>query len=349
MLDILGRGSHSGRVTQHTPEPGVVRLIALDWGTTALRAWLLGEGGRVLDARARDSGLLNVTSCNADTRAGNYEKVFTEVCADWLTAYPGIPAIACGMVGSAQGWQEAGYLTVPADLQFDAAALTRVPHQGGVLHLVPGLRVPPAGRAAGDVMRGEETQLVGVLDLLDEPAGDLLVVLPGTHTKWVRICAGQVESFTTAMTGELYGLLMEHGILARTAHSPIRDDAAFLRGLDTDISRGISTALFGARALVLDGALDPGALPDYVSGLLIADEIRHLLPAERGGQIVLCGKADLCRRYATALDRHGVYPAASLTEEAAARGLWHVAATSGLVADDRDVPRAARARTEEVS
>ncbi|WP_308159938.1 2-dehydro-3-deoxygalactonokinase [Mycolicibacterium goodii] len=328
-------------MTHHTQVPGVARLIALDWGSTALRAWLLGDDGRVLDTHARDSGLLNVTSGNSDTRAGDYEKVFTDVCADWLDAHPGVPAIACGMVGSAQGWHEAGYLTVPTDLEFDAATLTRVPHQRGTLHLVPGLRVAPGAHTAGDVMRGEETQLVGVLDLLDDPAGDLLVVLPGTHTKWVRIVAGQVYTFTTAMTGELYGLLMEHGILARTAHAPARDDAAFVRGLDADTSRGISTALFGARALVLDGALAPGALPDYVSGLLIADEIRHLLQTAPGQRIVLCGKPDLCRRYATALGRHGVQPSASLTEEAAARGLWHVAATSGLVD--------ARSRTEEVS
>ncbi|WP_337761359.1 2-dehydro-3-deoxygalactonokinase [Mycolicibacterium smegmatis] len=335
-------------VTHHTPAPRVARLIALDWGTTALRAWLLGDDGRVLDARAHDGGLLSVTAgtpadIRADTRADAYEKVFAAVCGDWLGAHPGLPAIACGMVGSAQGWQEAGYVTVPADLRFDAATLTRVPHKNGVLHLVPGLRVAPTGRRTGDVMRGEETQLVGVLDLLDE-TGDLLVVLPGTHTKWVRIAAGQVESFTTAMTGELYGLLMEHGILARTAHAPVRDDAAFTRGLDADISRGISTALFGARALVLDGALEPSALPDYVSGLLIGDEIRHLLPADRQ-RIVLCGKPDLCRRYAAALEHQGAHPAATLTEEAAARGLWHIAVTSGLVTGDD----AARHRIEEVS
>ncbi|AKS36041.1 2-keto-3-deoxy-galactonokinase [Mycolicibacterium goodii] len=324
----------------------MARLIALDWGTTALRAWLLDGDGRVLDAHARDSGLLTVTSgAPSADRARDYEKVFAEVCADWLRAHPGLPVIACGMVGSAQGWQEAGYLTVPTDMAFDAAAFTRVPHDHGVLHLVPGLRVAPGEQTAGDVMRGEETQLVGVLDLLDDPAADLLVVLPGTHTKWVRIVAGQVESFTTAMTGELYGLLMEHGILARTAHCPVRDDAAFTRGLDADTTRGISTALFGARALVLDGALDPGALPDYVSGLLIADEIDHLLPADPA-PIVLCGKPDLCRRYATALDRRGVHPAATFTEEAAARGLWHIAVTSGLVPD---MPQAARPRTKEIS
>jgi 2-dehydro-3-deoxygalactonokinase len=327
----------------------VARLIALDWGTTALRAWLLGDDGRVLDTHARDSGLLSVT---ADTRAcdytTHYEKVFTDACGAWLRAHPGLPAIACGMVGSAQGWREAGYLTVPTELSFDAASLTRVPHEHGVLHLVPGLRMQPDGQAAGDVMRGEETQLVGVLDLLPE-SGELLVILPGTHTKWVNIAAGQVVSFTTAMTGELYGLLMEHGILARTATASAHgdDDSAFARGLDADTSRGISTALFGARALVLDGALDPGVLPDYVSGLLIADEIRHLLPAVRGRQrIILCGKPDLCRRYATALNRHGVHPAATVTEEAAARGLWHVAITSGLVPD---MPQAAPSETEEVS
>lgn len=323
------------------------RLIALDWGTSALRAWLLADDARIVDARQRSSGLLNVTlGADAQTRARDYATAFADVCADWLQAYPNLPAIACGMVGSAQGWREAGYLTVPTALAIDAHSLTPVPHERGVLHLIPGLRVEHDGAASpADVMRGEETQLIGIMRMLDEPSGELLAVLPGTHTKWVKIHDEQVISFTTAMTGELYGLLMQHGILARTAVAGTADDdAAFARGLAADRSRGLSSALFGARALVLDGQLEPTALADYVSGLLIADEVAHLLP-HHDQRIVLCGNPDLCRRYESALARHGVRPAASVTEEAAALGLWTVAVNAGLL-DPAD-PNAQR--IEEVS
>ncbi|WP_449560353.1 2-dehydro-3-deoxygalactonokinase [Mycolicibacterium mageritense] len=306
-----------------TPQPGPARLVALDWGTSALRAWLLGDDGQILDARECDGGLLRVE---------DYAATFSDVCSDWLGAHPDVPAIACGMVGSSQGWREAGYLTVPTDLTIAASALTPVPHDRGILHLVPGLRYEHDGRT--DVMRGEETQLIGVLRMLD--ADDLLVVLPGTHTKWVRISAHQVLSFTTAMTGELYGLLMQHGILARTAAAAAPDEGAFARGLAADPSRGLASALFGARAAVLDDQLAPSALPDYVSGLLIADEVRHLLPEHLPQQrIVLCGNAELCRRYSTAFAAHGVTPAASITGDAAALGLWTIAADCGLISPTR--------------
>lgn len=315
----------------NTSTAGEPRLIALDWGTSALRAWLLAEDAHIVDARQRGSGLLTVTSgADAQTRARDYAAAFADVCADWLQAYPGLPSIACGMVGSAQGWQETGYLTVPTALVIGADTLTTVRHDHGIVHVVPGLRIE-GGAGAGDVMRGEETQLIGIMRMLGEPAGELVVVLPGTHTKWVKILEHQVLSFTTAMTGELYGLLTQHGILARTATTTGPDDGAFSRGLAADTSRGVATALFGARALVLDNRLDPGALPDYVSGLLIADEVRHLLPDHRDQRIVLCGNSDLCRRYAAALEAHNVRPAASITEEAAALGLWTVAANAGLV------------------
>ncbi|MFC4561695.1 2-dehydro-3-deoxygalactonokinase [Nocardiopsis mangrovi] len=309
-------------------DPG---LIALDWGTSAQRAWLLDTRGRVLDARRPDSGLLATTE-GIDTRdprarAAAYEAAFRRACGDWLTTHPGLPAIACGMVGSAQGWVDTGYHTVPTTLDF--TALVPVTHRDGVLHLVPGLRLP-SGDTPGDVIRGEETQLVGILDVLGDPGEPFTVVLPGTHSKWVRIDGGAVTGFATAMSGELYGLLTAHGILARTAAEPVRDDAAFARGLAAGRrSRGLAAELFGARPLVLDGALEPGSLPDYLSGVLIGDEVANLSSAS-DTRVVLCGTADLCRRYAAALADRGV-EAAVLTEEVTARGLWRIAAAAGLL------------------
>jgi 2-dehydro-3-deoxygalactonokinase len=180
------------------------------------------------------------------------------------------------------------------------------------------------------VIRGEETQLAGVLDVLGDPGEPFTVVLPGTHSKWVRVDGATVTGFATAMSGELYGLLSAHGILARTAAEPVRDDAAFARGLATGRrSRGLATELFGARPLVLDGVLEPASVPDYLSGVLIADEVSNLL-SDSDNEVVLCGTADLCRRYAIALDGRGV-TATVLTEEITAQGLWRIATAAGLV------------------
>lgn len=306
-----------------------------------MRCWLLGGNGRILDTRRFAGGLLDmatgIDATDPVARARAYETTFLDVCGPWLRTTPGLPALACGMVGSAQGWREAGYLDVPARLDITGPALTRVATAAGTVHLVPGLRVPsdPRHDIAGDVLRGEETQVIGALQSIERPDAEHLLVLPGTHTKWIRIADRKVLSFTTAMTGELYALVTQHGLLSHTGTAPRRDDAAFARGLTAGFSvreRGLAATLFGARALVLDGLLEPAALADYLSGVVIADEVRHLLPHHGGAErIVLCGNGDLCRRYAAALRTRGV-DAQVVDEDAAAAGLWSVAVASGLVA-----------------
>ncbi|QFU92712.1 2-dehydro-3-deoxygalactonokinase [Amycolatopsis sp. YIM 10] len=310
------------------PEPA---LVALDWGTSGQRAWLLGADGRILGTRRSGRGLMAVTEGidpgDPAAREAAYEAALHQACGDWLAG--GLPAIACGMVGSAQGWTDTGYRTVPSTLDF--TGLVPVPHRDGVLHLVPGLRMP-SGELPGDVLRGEETQLAGMSDLLTGRCAT--VVLPGTHSKWVRVERGEVTAFATAMSGELHGLLTAHGIFARTAAEAVRDDVAFERGLTAGRrARGLSTELFGARPLVLDGELAPASLPDYLSGVLIADEVSHLVPGGETG-VVVCGTADLCRRYAAALAHHGV-EAAVRTEETAAEGLWRIATAAGLVTEGK--------------
>ncbi|WP_327151776.1 2-dehydro-3-deoxygalactonokinase [Nocardia sp. NBC_01329] len=330
-------------MTPDRPGLSTPRLIGLDWGTTAMRCWLLGDNGRILDARRLAGGLLDmatgIDAADPAARARAYEATFLDVCGPWLRAVPGLPALACGMVGSAQGWREAGYLDVPARLDITGPDLTRVPLAGGTVHLVPGLRVPsdPCHDIAGDVLRGEETQVIGALESLDRPDAEHVLVLPGTHTKWIRIADRKVLSFTTAMTGELYALVTQHGLLSHTGMTPRRDDAAFARGLTAGFSArdiGLAATLFGARALVLDGLLEPAALADYLSGVVIADEARHLLPRHAGTQrITLCGNGDLCRRYAAALRMRGVGTEV-VGEDAAAAGLWSVAVAAGLVGVD---------------
>ena len=185
------------------PDVGDARLIAIDWGTSNLRAALLGEGGRTLAERSAPGGVMAV-------RDGRFPQALHDVCGDWIVAGRR-PLLASGMIGSRQGWREAAYVACPASLAQVAAQLTRIELDGGgALQIVPGLRCTGADGQA-DVMRGEETQLWGAA----LAAGDCCV-LPGTHSKWAWTGdAGRIDSFSTYLTGELYALLTQHGILGR--------------------------------------------------------------------------------------------------------------------------------------
>jgi 2-dehydro-3-deoxygalactonokinase len=306
-----------------TPVPA---LIALDWGTTSLRAYLLAaDGTTVLDRRAEPWGIMRLPE-------GGFAAAFDRVTGGWRARAPEVGAVAAGMVGSAQGWVEVPYCPAPAGAAELAAALA--PAHGGVLHVVPG--VARLGDAP-DVMRGEETQVVGALALRPDLAERSLLVLPGTHSKWVRVADGAVRDFTTYVTGELFAVLREHSILGRAAAEAGRAPdaaaaAAFAAGVRAarGSAGGVAPLLFSARALVLAGRLAPEASADYLSGLLIGDELRCALAAGEAPR-ALVGDAALCRRYAAALRLFDV-DAPPVIDGAAPAGLWHIARRAGLVA-----------------
>lgn len=299
-------------------------LIALDWGTSSLRAYLMDARGGILDRAQSPMGIMKVG-------AAGFAAAFDAIAGTWRDRWPDLPAVAAGMVGSTQGWVEAPYVRCPAELG-NLAVLTEVPERN--LHIVPGLML--GGEEAPDVMRGEETQIVGALSLRPELTGHARMVLPGTHSKWARIASARIETFATYMTGEVFAVLRDHSILGRFARegAPAPDAAeareAFLRGLDAARSEeGIAALLFSARSLVLTGALSPGASLDYLSGLLIGEELRSALddPTE---PLVLIGDPALSVRYRIALDRFGVLNVVEI-EDAAATGLWCLAVAAGLV------------------
>lgn len=307
------------------------QLIALDWGTTSLRAYRLEGAGRVAESRQLTAGILHVTPVGA----AGFAAALDQACGDWMRAAPASPLIACGMIGSAQGWCEAAYFGVPASIDDLGRALTQVATPGGaVLHIIPGLI---ARGALPDVMRGEETQVAGVIaggDLPDGP-GETWIVLPGTHSKWVRIRDRRIVQFRTFMTGEVFAAMCEHTILGRTMRPGAEDPAAFDRGAAvarSDERRGgILSTMFSTRTLGLVGALAAEAQRDYLSGLLIGHEIAALVDlGESLSRIVLVGDAALCRRYQRALPAFGA-PAPTIASAATERGLWHIAGTAGLV------------------
>ena len=295
-------------------------LVALDWGTSSLRAYLLDGSGRAIESAREPRGIMQV-------EAGGFAAVFDEIAGAWLQRHPGLPVIAAGMVGSVQGWVEAPYLPCPASPGDLAGALVQAP--GRQLWIVPGVR-QPGDRP--DVMRGEETQIAGALALRPELSADARIVLPGTHSKWARVSAGRIASFTTYMTGELFAVLRDHSILGRAAGSDAgRDgDSAFLRGVDAARGAdGIAPLLFSARALVLTGGIAPEDALDYLSGLLIGDELRSAL-TEPGAAPRLIGEPALAARYAGALARFGFDGAEAIPDTAAA-GLWRIAVAAGIV------------------
>lgn len=304
---------------------GGARLVALDWGSTRLRGWLLGDGGAVLAERSSADGASQIGG-----GAAAFDAALQALAGDWLAGGPaqGLPALACGMVGSAHGWREAPYVPCPAALDHLHEHLARVTTSGGrTLHIVPGLLDAPDG-GTPDVMRGEETQLVGLLAAHPALAASSTVLMPGTHSKWVQVVRGRVTGFRTRMTGEVYTLLRERSVLARLMPAPGADDwhaDAFDTGVDSargGEGRDLQGQLFAVRTLGLTGRLAPAALPDYLSGLLIGHELEAGL-ATRAAALALVGEPALCRRYTQALRRFGVVPDC-IAPNTAHAGLWHL-------------------------
>ncbi|WP_217476294.1 2-dehydro-3-deoxygalactonokinase [Stutzerimonas stutzeri] len=308
------------------------QLIALDWGTSSLRAYRLGAAGETLEVRNLPLGVMQLDGSEA-----GFEHALEQACGDWQRAALEAPLIACGMVGSAQGWREVGYLEAP----LGAGELTPLPIErlrGMPLWLVPGV-IQRGG--VPNVMRGEETQVFGLLDDDVDPLAPLLVGLPGSHSKWVTVEQGQLSRFQTYMTGEVYRALLGHTILGRTAVTGDSfNAAAFERGLQVARSSegqaGPLSTIFSSRTLVLTGELSGDAQGDYLSGLLIGHELAAMtatLQVPPSQPIVLIGHSALCARYLWALE-HGGFESLRFAPEATAAGLWKIAAGAGLVTPD---------------
>lgn len=268
-------------------------LIAVDWGTSSLRGARLDAAGRVLEEKSAPLGILNVPN-------GDFAGVFDSLFSRWMKP-AGSVCLISGMAGSRQGWVEAPYVACPAG----PADLKRHLHwiEPGRIALVPGLSVEQG--EVPDVMRGEEVQIFGAMRLAGLTDG--LFVLPGTHSKWATVRDGQVTGFRTYMTGEFYGLLGQHSILARTldADAPL-DEAMFLRGVTRAAEGGgLLHNAFGVRALALFDRLSPAQSASYLSGVLIGEELRtqDLAP---GRAVAVIGAPALTERYALALGHSGV-------------------------------------------
>jgi 2-dehydro-3-deoxygalactonokinase len=262
--------------------------IAVDWGTTNRRAYAVEADGRLGDSFEDSLGILAV-------RPGGFEAELAEI----RRRLGDRPMLLAGMVGSNRGWREAPYVACPAGPQELAEAVLWI--EPGRVGIVPG--VSQSGAAGADVMRGEEVQVLGAVAAgLVPPDG--LVCHPGTHAKWVELAAEHIVAFRTMMTGEIFGLLKAHSILADELKEEVRADACFGEGVAAAL-RGeeLLGQLFQIRARHLLGESDGGA--SYASGLLIGSDVRAGLGLHRAGRIALIGEPGLGALYAAALAQAG--------------------------------------------
>jgi 2-dehydro-3-deoxygalactonokinase len=303
-------------------------LIGVDWGTTSMRLWRFSNTGDIIERKRSDRGILKVAD-------GKFREILEAVAGDGVA--PEVPILMSGMIGSRQGWIEAPYVFCPADIASLADHLQPVP---GVINaqIVPGVALREvSGRR--DVMRGEETQILG--SRLGR--GRQLIVLPGTHCKWVLIEDGQIRDFVTFMTGEMYQALRRHTILARLM--PDTDTGLEVEAVRRSFAAGLTASLdgearlmqslFGIRARGLFDELAPESAPAALSGLLIGAEISEGLALSRRWGLaeiapLIIGGDILIERYQTAFQQARISTTTG-NEDAGASGLWQIAQQRNLV------------------
>ncbi len=311
-----------------------VGCIGLDWGTTRARAYRMDASGHVLERRSRPLGVRLVAR-------GAFPATLLQIVGDWIDEEPGAPVVASGMVGGQHGWVETPYLDCPAAPSDLARALVEAP--AGIasrVWIVPGLTVDDRG-GLPDVMRGEETELVGALS---EGRAEEHFLLPGTHSKWARVERGRVTALATFPSGELFQLLCEHSTLGARGVEGASDREsldrveAFERGAALGVSEGARLGgslrrLFSARSRVARRELAPGDACEYLSGLIVGCEVREALEGGWASQrLTLVGDDALRARYERVLARAGVGCRRG-PRDAAARGQYRLARLAGLVGE----------------
>jgi 2-dehydro-3-deoxygalactonokinase len=299
-------------MTDTAPEPA---YVAVDWGTSSFRLWLIGKDGSVIAERRSGEGMTTAA------RTG-----FAEVLASHLAAIAApadLPVLVCGMAGAKQGWVEAGYIDTPAALADIPAAAVRIPGVATDIRILPGLA--QRDTAAPDVMRGEETQLLGAAATLGD--GDHLVCMPGTHSKWVRLSGGKVLGFSTFMTGELFEAIAKNTILSHAiaeAGAISGATAAFRAAVSRMVANpALATSqLFSVRAGSLIAGLSPEDAKARLSGTLIGLEIAGALSlVAEGTPVTLVVSGGLGDLYRGALTAAGLSPSVIDADTAVRNGL----------------------------
>ncbi len=299
-------------------------FVAVDWGTTNLRAFLVDSNGQILEQKKSDRGMLRL-------QKSEFEEVLKNLLGSWLRA--DLPVYMAGMVGSKGGWQEVAYQTCPVSLPSLAEHLhwltTSLPCPVAIVPGLQGLGV----HGYHDVIRGEETQLLGALDWLQSQNRrdeNPLCCMPGTHCKWVQIESSEIRHFSTTFSGEIFARLNDGSSLVKGL--PVSDALnkdAFNKGLQVSQQKGgFLHHLFSVRSRFVCGELTEDEGRDYLSGIVIGTDVQNILEALQPSQtsVLLIGSNNLSERYALALAYHGLKSEFLDAGEASIRGLKYLAA-----------------------
>ena len=311
-------------------QPG---LIAVDWGSSRFRAYLLDETGGLLDRVENDQGIFS------HNRAG-YEKILCRSCEKWLRWMPEIPIVMAGMIGSRNGWHETAYLPCPVSIRSLGANIIQIQDiRSHHVYIVPGISVI-ASNGLPDVIRGEETQLFGAVDTL--PADSMLTCVPGTHSKWIQVENNRITRFSTFMTGEMFAALRRCGSISSMLDDRVTDSNRFMEGVGVSQREGgLLNHLFSIRARAVTDRNGSKLNESYLSGLLIGAEIKSALEIYPDtANIVVVGAGDLIDDYSLAFSGLGISVSSSTSETAFIRGLWKVAGISETVLSGTESRRA---------
>lgn len=278
-------------------------VIAIDWGTSHLRAFLCqveGNGQFKLVEQANSFGVSKVVE--------SFEKTLSACITPWLKALGDMPIYAAGQVSSSIGWQETPYLACPIMPADVANACVKLVTDSYDILFVPGLSCQLSNDNY-DVLRGEEIQILGWLNSdVSRSKGSYLLCLPGTHTKWVLVSDGQVKLFKTAMTGELFDLLCHKSVLIQPSEKEF-NQKAFDQGLNYTLESELGNfthGLFSVRSKQLFGEFPPSQAAAYLSGMLIGTDVRAALnakewQAELSDKVHIIGASHLSECFARAL------------------------------------------------
>lgn len=289
--------------------------IGVDWGTSNVRAWHMGGSGEVLGSAASDKGMGKISKAD-------YPGVLKSLLDQFGTTDLPSDIIVCGMAGARQGWREAAYLEVPTKLSGFAAGSVEPENglDGFDIRILPGL----SQENPADVMRGEETQILGLTQM--RPGFQGVVCMPGTHSKWVDISDGKVSRFATAMTGELYEVLREHSVLRHSLSGDV-DGPALEDGMSAGLEAGVSaperltSQLFRVRAASLLEGRGADWCSGYLSGLLVGSEVAAHKDWIRTVPVPMIGSERLSRLFGAAFKLIGVEAEAVDVTKATLSGL----------------------------
>ena len=299
-------------------------LIGVDWGSTRFRAYLLDETGGLIDRLSNDQGIFS-------RKTASYEEILFRNCEKWLHWMPEIPILMAGMIGSRNGWVETGYLSCPVSIRSFGANIIQVQdicsHH---VYITPGISAL-ASPGLPDVIRGEETQIFGVMD--ESTVNTLMACVPGTHSKWIQVDDNRITRFSTFMTGEIFAAIRRCGSISSMLDECATDSNRFMEGIGvSQRDGGIMNHLFSIRARAVTGSNGSKLNKSNLSGLLIGAEIKSALEIyPEISDILVIGTDPLIHDYSLAFSGLGISVSSSTSENAFIKGLWKLAGTSEIV------------------